>query len=74
VRSLEFDPVAFEDLAWCVQHDRKTALRLIRLIQETQGDPFGGIGKPEPLKHELVHAARNNLPFRQQGASPGRST
>jgi toxin YoeB len=27
---------------------------LIRLIQETQTDPFGGIGKPEPLKHELA--------------------
>lgn len=25
-----------------------------RLIQETQADPFGGIGKPEPLKHELA--------------------
>ena len=34
--------------------DRKKALRVIRLIQETQDDPFGGIGKPEPLKHELA--------------------
>jgi toxin YoeB len=24
------------------------------LIQEPQTDPFGGIGKPEPLKHELA--------------------
>ena len=54
VRSLEFDRSAFEDLAWWVQQDRKTALRLLRLIQETQTDPFGGIGKPEPLKHELA--------------------
>ena len=54
MRSLEFDPAAFEDLAWWVQHDRGKALRLIRLIQETQGDPFAGIGKPEPLKHELA--------------------
>jgi Txe/YoeB family toxin of toxin-antitoxin system len=30
------------------------ALRLIRLVQETQQDPFGGIGKPEPLKYELA--------------------
>ncbi len=49
-RSLEFDPAGFEDLAWWVQK----ALRLIRLIQETQENPFGGIGKPEPLKHELA--------------------
>ena len=54
MRSLEFDPAAFDDLAWWVQHDRKKALRIIRLIQETQTDPFGGIGKPEPLKHELA--------------------
>lgn len=54
MRSLEFDAAAFEDLAWWVQHDRKKALRIIRLIQETQADPFGGIGKPEPLKHELA--------------------
>jgi len=54
VRNLEFDPDAFEDLAWWVRQDRKIALRLIRLIQETQSDPFGGIGKPEPLRYELA--------------------
>jgi len=54
VRNLEFDPSAFEDLAWWVQHDRKKALRIMRLVLETQADPFGGIGKPEPLKRELV--------------------
>jgi toxin YoeB len=54
VRSLEFDPLAFEDLAWWVREDRKKALRIIKLIQEVQRDPFSGIGKPEPLKHELA--------------------
>lgn len=54
MRSLEFDPAAFEDLAWWVQTDRKKAVRIIRLIQETPSDPFGGIGKPEPLRHELA--------------------
>jgi toxin YoeB len=53
VRSLEFDPAAFDDLAWWVTNDRKKALRVLRLIQETQRDPFGGVGKPEPLKREL---------------------
>jgi len=33
--------------------DRKTARRITRLIAEIQGDPFSGIGKPEPLKGEL---------------------
>jgi toxin YoeB len=51
---LEFDPSALDDLAWWVQQDRKKALRIIRLIQETSSDPFSGIGKPEPLKHELA--------------------
>ena len=54
MRNLEFDTAALEDLAWWVPQDRKKAMRIIRLIQETQNDPFGGIGKPEPLKHDLA--------------------
>jgi toxin YoeB len=50
---LEFDPNAFEDLAWWIQNDRSKALRLVNLIKEVQRDPFTGIGKPEPLKHEF---------------------
>ena len=53
VRNLEFDPAAFEDLAWWVEQDRSKALRIINLIKDAQRDPFRGIGKPEPLKHEL---------------------
>jgi toxin YoeB len=33
--------------------DFKTARRITRLIAEIQRNPFGGIGKPEPLKGEL---------------------
>jgi toxin YoeB len=50
---LEFDSGGFEDLAWWVERDRAQALRVLRLIRETQRDPFKGIGKPEQLKHEL---------------------
>jgi len=53
-RSLEFDPAALEDLAWWVEKDRKKALHILRMIQETHTNPFGGIGKPEPLKRELA--------------------
>jgi toxin YoeB len=53
LRSLEFDTAAFEDLAWWVEQDRAQAVRVIRMIRETQRDPFSGLGKPEPLKHEL---------------------
>jgi len=53
VRSLVFDHSAFEDLAWWVKHDRKKALRIMRLIEELQRNPFEGTGKPEPLKHDF---------------------
>lgn len=53
LRSLEFDSAAFEDLAWWVAQDRSQTLRVIRIIREIQRDPFTGIGKPEPLRHEL---------------------
>ena len=50
---MEFDSNAFEDLAWWVKNDRKKALKIIKLIEEIQRDPFQGSGKPEKLKHEL---------------------
>ena len=53
MRSLEFDQAAFDDLAWWIKKDRKVALRIIKLINDVQRNPFQGLGKPEPLKHEL---------------------
>ena len=53
MRNLEFDSSGFEDLAWWVEKDRKKALKIIKLIKEIQKNPFEGIGKPEPLKHDL---------------------
>ncbi|MDP3186326.1 MAG: Txe/YoeB family addiction module toxin [Anaerolineales bacterium] len=53
MKNLEFDQHAFKDLAWWVENDRRTALRIMKLIEDIQHDPFQGIGKPEPLKHEL---------------------
>ena len=53
MKNLEFDPLAFDDLAWWVDKDRKQALKIIKLIKEVQKNPFQGIGKPEPLKHDL---------------------
>ncbi|MHB1351567.1 MAG: Txe/YoeB family addiction module toxin [Desulfobulbaceae bacterium] len=54
MQSLEFDPAAFEDLAWWIQQDRKKALRIVKLIKEVQRTPFAGTGKPEALKHEFA--------------------
>jgi toxin YoeB len=50
---LEFKEQAFDDLQHWVQMNPKLAKRLLRLIEETQRDPFGGTGKPEPLRGEL---------------------
>jgi toxin YoeB len=36
-----------------VQTNPKLAKRLLRLIEETQRDLFGGTGKPERLRGEL---------------------
>ncbi len=45
-----FQPQFREDLAYWIHTDRKTALRLLRIVEEVMRDPFRGIGKPEPLK------------------------
>jgi len=50
VREAVYGPRCREDLHWWVQTDRKTALRLLELIEAVLRDPFTGIGKPEPLK------------------------
>ena len=42
-----------EDLAFWVRHRRKTALRVLRLVEATLRDPFAGEGKPEPLRFYL---------------------
>ena len=51
---LEFKPQAFEDLQFWVATNPKLARRLLRLIEETQRNPFGGTGRPEPLRGELA--------------------
>lgn len=40
MRSLEFDPLAFEDLEWWVEENRKKALKIINMIKEIQRDPY----------------------------------
>ena len=50
-RLTTFDQHFLEDLRYWVDTDRKTALRLLSLVEATARDPFVGIGKPEPLKY-----------------------
>ena len=50
---LVFADRGWEDLCFWIDHDRKIAKRLIRLIDECGRTPFEGIGKPEPLRDNL---------------------
>lgn len=51
LRQTIFQPEFVEDLSYWVQHDRKTALKILRMVKEIRKTPFEGIGKPEALKH-----------------------
>lgn len=53
MRELLFDPNALEDLRWWVTQDRRTALKVLDLLQDVLRDPFSGKGRPEPLKFQL---------------------
>lgn len=50
-RSMVFDRDFLEDLTHWVSVDRKTALRILDLVEAIRRSPFDGIGKPEPLRH-----------------------
>ncbi len=50
-RALVIEPECLEDLRWWVDTNRKTALRILELIEAIMRDPFSGIGKPELLRH-----------------------
>ncbi|EUJ34189.1 Txe/YoeB family addiction module toxin [Brochothrix campestris] len=45
---------AWDDyMYWHNQGDKNTIKKINRLIKDIDRNPFEGIGKPEPLKHEL---------------------
>lgn len=48
------DPNALQDLRHWVDTDRRKPLKIIALIEAVLKSPFEGIGKPEPLRHELA--------------------
>jgi len=51
VRTAVSQPEFREDLRYWVETDRKVALRAFALIEAILRDPFGGMGKPEPLRY-----------------------
>ncbi|MFH1067880.1 MAG: Txe/YoeB family addiction module toxin [bacterium] len=53
MRTVVFEKDAFHDFVNWAATDKSLFERLLRLISETAKNPFEGIGKPEPLKHQL---------------------
>lgn len=68
--SLQF----LSDLQHWVQTDLRTTLKILRLMVDTCRDPLRGLGKPEPLKHDLGGfwsrriTEEDRLVYRLQGA------
>ncbi len=50
MRDVQFHKDAMDELAEWFEEDRKSGLRVMRLIKECRRTPFEGIGKPEALK------------------------
>ena len=48
-----FSDDAWNDYVYWQTQDKKTLKRINLLIKDTERDPFAGIGKPEPLKHNF---------------------
>ena len=50
---ISFTPNGWEDLEYWITNDPDTVIRVKDLIKAIRQDPFRGLGKPEPLKHNL---------------------
>ena len=53
MRKLAWGNKAWQDYLYWQSQKKKTLKRINRLIENSLNDPFGGIGKPEPLKEDL---------------------
>lgn len=51
---VEFTPTGWEDYCHWVEVDAQMVVRIHELIKDIGGDPFKGLGKPEPLRHDLA--------------------
>ncbi|MCP2731843.1 Txe/YoeB family addiction module toxin [Limnofasciculus baicalensis] len=50
---LIFSENAWDDYLYWQKTDKKILTRINNIIKDIQRSPFEGIGKPEPLKHNL---------------------
>lgn len=52
-RKIVFEASAFEDFNQWASLNKKLHRKIINLIKDIDRSPFSGLGKPEPLKHDL---------------------
>jgi toxin YoeB len=50
---LIFSDKAWDDYLYWQQTDKQVLKKINQLIKDIKRDPFDGLGKPEPLRHEL---------------------
>jgi len=53
MKKIVFEGDAFQDFTEWATIDKKLYKRIIDLIKDITRQPFSGLGKPEPLKHEF---------------------
>jgi toxin YoeB len=53
MQNITFAPEAFAQFNDWATQDKKIHRKIITLINDILRQPFTGLGKPEPLKHEL---------------------
>ena|SRR3989338_4200976 len=65
---------AAEDRDYWRRHSRRVFMKIERLVNDIKRDPFHGLGKPEPLRHELAGywsrriTGEHRLVYRVEGA------
>jgi toxin YoeB len=53
MKKVIFKPLAYQQYMQWAEENKKTFDKIFILIENTVNEPYKGIGKPEPLKHQL---------------------
>jgi len=51
--NIDFTKNGWEDFEYWIENDPETVVKIKELIKSVRQNPFSGIGKPEPLRHDL---------------------
>lgn len=52
--TIAFTQTGWEDFEYMLEREKKLAIKIRKLLREITRHPYGGSGKPEPLKHEFA--------------------